>query len=79
VRYSLAIGDSVRKVDRKAVSEKGSFAYSPLIYEIARKERRTGDGSGRGLGMVPDADRGWFNAMWAATTAAPKTKVCPGT
>ena len=40
VRYNLAIGDSVRKVDRKAVFEKGSFAYSPLIYEIVRKERR---------------------------------------
>ena len=40
VQYDLAVGDSVRKVDRNAVFEKGSFSYSPLIYEIVNKVKR---------------------------------------
>jgi hypothetical protein len=40
VQYDLAVDDSVRKVDRNAVFEKGSFSYSPLIYEIVNKVKR---------------------------------------
>ena len=40
MQYDLVVGDSVRKVDCNVVFEKGSFSYSPLIYEIVNKVKR---------------------------------------